>query len=104
MCSLAGEWIGREYLYLCAFVQESTNSASVISKMETTLADGTPVYIVEYYLDSTRGTKRVITSVTITKRKLFIANATLFDSPSEPVPSSLLQATKKIVNSFSVID
>lgn len=57
------------------------------------------MYKVEYHLDSTRGVKRVLIAVTITRNKLFIANATLAEPPSD----ILLQKIRDIIDSFSVV-
>lgn len=57
-----------------ACMQESTLGASIISKSQRQGAAGALLYDIEYDLDSTRGRKRILNTVTIFDSKLYILN------------------------------
>ncbi|KAK9797747.1 hypothetical protein WJX73_005684 [Symbiochloris irregularis] len=54
--------------------KESTKSAIMVSQNQRAGPSGTTMYDFDYIIDSTRGTKRVLNTVTISQRRLFIAN------------------------------
>lgn len=61
------EWLG--------LLQESTLSVELLTSGSRTLDSGVILYDYEYEIESTRGRKRILNSVTIAKSKLYIFNA-----------------------------
>ena len=57
-------------------VQESTKSIDMM-RQEVRSANGTKFYDFDYVIDTTRGTKRVLSYVTIVNKKLYIVNGTI---------------------------
>ena len=56
--------------------QESTKSIDM-TRQEVRDANGTKFYDFDYVIDTTRGTKRVLSYVTIVNKKLYIVNGTI---------------------------
>lgn len=58
-------------------MQESTKSVEVLSESQRTASQsGTLMYDLEYELDSTRGRKRILSTVAVKNKKLYIVNGT----------------------------
>lgn len=55
-------------------VQESTRSVELLRQSTREQQGGVQLYDFEYQLDSTRGLKRILNTVTITAATLFIVN------------------------------
>jgi len=55
--------------------KESTKSAALLSQSQRELPSGATLYDYEYDLDSTRGRKRILNTVTIFNGQLYILNA-----------------------------
>lgn len=58
-------------------LQESTKDVTLISESSRKGKSGTLIYDIEYELDSTRGRKRILSTVGIAKKKLFIVNGNI---------------------------
>ena len=59
----------------CKCLQESTKSVELLNEGQRTGAQsGTLMYDLEYELDSTRGRKRILSTVAIRDKKLYIVN------------------------------
>jgi PsbP len=56
-------------------MQDSTESAEVLSQNTRDVKEGTKLFEIEYELNSTRGRKRIVNAVTIASSKLYIVNA-----------------------------
>ncbi|CAI5461667.1 unnamed protein product [Closterium sp. Yama58-4] len=83
--------------------KESTKSAEILSQRTKELAGGIPLYQIEYALASTRGSKRILTAVTIADRKLYIVNIAVADSESEPVDLTTLGLLRRALDSFALL-
>ncbi|CAI5515422.1 unnamed protein product [Closterium sp. Naga37s-1] len=83
--------------------KESTKSAEILSQRVKELAGGIPLYQIEYALASTRGSKRILTAVTIADRKLYIVNIAVADSESEPVDLATLGMLRRALDSFALL-
>ena len=57
-------------------LQESTTNLNLVHQEERT-AGSTLFYDFDYVIDTTRGTKRILTTVAVSGRKLFIAQGTI---------------------------
>jgi hypothetical protein len=64
----------------------------------------TPLYELEYTLDSSRGKKRILSAVTVASRKLYILNIAYVDSPATPAPTALAAAFQQILTSFDLLN
>jgi len=60
-----------------ALMQESTKDVTLVQESSRKGKSGTLIYDIEYELDSTRGRKRILSSVGIAQKKLFIVNGNL---------------------------
>ena len=58
-------------------VQESTESASMLSTAQRRGTNGTLMYTYDYRIDTTRGRKRIISTVAVAQQKLYILNGTI---------------------------
>ncbi len=58
-------------------MQESTKEVTLVQESSRKGKSGTLIYDIEYELDSTRGRKRILSSVGIAQKKLFIVNGNL---------------------------
>jgi hypothetical protein len=67
-----------------ACTQESTRSAEMLSASRRTGETGTLLYTYDYDLDTTRGRKRIISTVAVAEGKLFILNGTMKCAGAEP--------------------
>ncbi|CAI5535385.1 unnamed protein product [Closterium sp. Naga37s-1] len=83
--------------------KESTKSAEILSQRTKELPGGVPLYQIEYALASTRGSKRILTAVTIADRKLYIVNIAVADSESEPVDLTTLGMLRRALDSFALL-
>lgn len=81
----------------------STNDAQLVRVLERQAQGDTPLYILEYTLDSTRGQKRVLSAVTVASKKLYILNITYVDSPAAPAPAASAEAFEQVLNSFDLL-
>ncbi|KAL0043736.1 hypothetical protein WJX82_003799 [Trebouxia sp. C0006] len=57
--------------------KESTKEVTLVQESSRKGKSGTLIYDIEYELDSTRGRKRILSSVGIAQKKLFIVNGNL---------------------------
>lgn len=57
--------------------QESTEGAEMLSTAQRRGASGTLIYSYDYRIDTTRGRKRIISTVAVAKQKLYILNGTI---------------------------
>ncbi|CAM6125962.1 unnamed protein product [Calypogeia fissa] len=81
----------------------STNDVQIITVLERKVRDNIPLYSLEYTLDTTRGSKRVLTSVTIASYKLYILNIIFADGPVAPASQGLNDALHQVLNSFELL-
>lgn len=85
------------------WLQPSTKDIQVIEVRERKLRGNTPLYALEYTLDTTRGSKRVLTSVTVAAYNLYILNIIFADGPVAPAPQGLNDALHQVLNSFELL-
>lgn len=87
--------------------KESTKTVDLLKQEQVEKgAEGNLYYEFEYSLDSTRGNKRILASVTISQNKLFILNVAAPESAIQSrkdEDSSLLEHLEEVVKSFSVL-
>ncbi|GJP84204.1 hypothetical protein CLOP_g14291 [Closterium sp. NIES-67] len=83
--------------------KESTKSAEILSQRAKELPGGIPLYQIEYSLASTRGSKRILTTVTIADRRLYIVNIAVADSQDEPVDLTTLGMLRRALDSFALL-
>ncbi|KAL3687900.1 hypothetical protein R1sor_014209 [Riccia sorocarpa] len=81
----------------------STKEMQVIRVQERQLSKDTPLYQLEYTLDTSRGSKRVLTAVTVAANKLYILNIVYTDGSKSPAPVAIDDALHKVLNSFNLI-
>ncbi|KAL0022668.1 hypothetical protein WJX79_007653 [Trebouxia sp. C0005] len=67
----------REKLMNTEKQKESTKDVTLVQESSRKGKSGTLIYDIEYELDSTRGRKRILSSVGIAQKKLFIVNGNL---------------------------
>lgn len=90
-------------------LQESTKAASIItSRASEKGPDNTLYYNFEYSLESTRGNKRLLTTVAVSRKQLFILNIALpegfLDAPSTTGgKDTLLEELERVQESFQVL-
>ena len=84
--------------------KESTLSVRMVAQAEGAAgAGGPPLYAYEYELESTRGRKRILSSVAIARRRLFILNATqACDKGSCAGAEGGLEVLRAVAGSFTV--
>ncbi|CAK9196089.1 unnamed protein product [Sphagnum troendelagicum] len=82
----------------------STNDAQLVRVQERQAHGDTPLYELEYTLDSSRGKKRILSAVTVASRKLYILNIAYVDSPATPAPTALAAAFQQILTSFDLLN
>ena len=58
-------------------MQESTERASMLATSARRGSSGTLMYTYDYRIDTTRGKKRIISTVAVARQKLFILNGTI---------------------------
>lgn len=83
--------------------KESTREATLLRSTSREVRGGIPLYTMEYFLDSTRGTKRTLTAVTIASNKLYILNIAYSDSQGNPAPPSLTEPLHQVLESFDLL-
>lgn len=84
-------------------LQPSTNDATLVRVQERQANGNTPLYALEYTLDSSRGKKRILSAVTVASRKLYILNIAYVDSSATPAPPSLAEVFHQVLNSFDLL-
>jgi hypothetical protein len=85
-------------------LQPSTNDTQLVRVMERQAQGNTPLYALEYTLDSSRGKKRILSAVTVASRKLYILNIAYADSPATPAPSAIADVFQQVLNSFDLVN
>ncbi|OAE34224.1 hypothetical protein AXG93_1099s1030 [Marchantia polymorpha subsp. ruderalis] len=81
----------------------STKDMQVIRVQEKQLLKDTPLYTLEYTLDTSRGSKRVLTAVTVSGYKLYILSIVYVDGAKSPAPVDVDDALHKVLNSFELL-
>ncbi|KAG6547815.1 hypothetical protein Mapa_010632 [Marchantia paleacea] len=81
----------------------STKDMQVIRVQEKQLLKDTPLYTLEYTLDTSRGSKRVLTAVTVSAYKLYILSIVYVDGAKSPAPVDVDDALHKVLNSFELL-
>ncbi len=66
----------------CFCPQESTESVELVSSSSRRGEKGTLIYTYDYILDTTRGKKRIVSTVAVAGQKLYIINGTIKCSKS----------------------
>ena len=86
-------------------VQESTKDVSLVQESSRRGKSGTLIYDIEYELDSTRGRKRILSSVGIAQKKLFIVNGNLKCDASgcTETDSKDIAVLRQIASTFDVV-
>lgn len=82
-------------------MQESTISVDLLTSDSLTLASGDTAYSFEYDLNSTRGRKRILNLVTISKARLYIVNGQC-KCAEEGCPQDAVAQLRSIVSSFKL--
>ena len=86
---------------LIVCLQESTRSVSMQSQSQRQNDNGTITYNFDYIIDSTRGTKRVLSTVAIARQKLFIVNGNIkCRSPDCDGSADTVAALQQSLNTF----
>lgn len=81
--------------------KESTRSVSMQSQSQRQNDNGTITYNFDYIIDSTRGTKRVLSTVAIARQKLFIVNGNIkCRSPDCDGSADTVAALQQSLNTF----
>ena len=90
------------FFLLLDILQESTKEAT-LNHLSTRVADNLLYYDFDYTLETTRGNKRVVSTVCINKNKLYIANGQYFcgEACSEENADKLL-LIRNSLQSFAV--
>ncbi|KAG0555023.1 hypothetical protein KC19_12G137500 [Ceratodon purpureus] len=81
----------------------STNDAQLVRVQERLANGDTPLYSLEYTLDSSRGQKKILSAVTVASKKLYILNITYVDSAAAPAPPAMAEAYEQVLNSFDLV-
>lgn len=81
-------------------MQESTISVDLLTSDSLTLTSGDTAYTFEYDLNSTRGRKRILNLVTISKARLYIVNGQC--KCVEACPEDAVEQLRSIVSSFKL--
>ena len=85
-------------------MQESTKGVMLISESSRKGKKGTLIYDIEYELDSTRGRKRILSTVAIAQKKLFIVNGNMKCDPAGCNEDSTdLAVLRQVAGTFDVI-
>lgn len=85
-------------------LQESTKDISLISESSRRGKSGTLIYDIEYELDSTRGRKRILSTVGIAQKKLFIVNGNIkCDASGCNEGSSEIATLRQVASTFDVV-
>lgn len=84
-------------------MQPSTNDAQLVRVQERLANGDTPLYSLEYTLDSSRGQKKILSAVTVASKKLYILNITYVDSAAAPAPPAMAEAYEQVLNSFDLV-
>lgn len=82
-------------------VQESTISVELLTSTSLQLDSGDTAYSFEYDLNSTRGRKRILNLVTISKARLFIVNGQC-KCGEEGCPKDTVAQLRSVVSSFKL--
>ncbi|KAL3161295.1 hypothetical protein ABBQ38_009651 [Trebouxia sp. C0009 RCD-2024] len=84
--------------------KESTKGVMLISESSRNGKTGTLIYDIEYELDSTRGRKRILSTVAIAQKKLFIVNGNMkCDAGGCNEDSNDLALLRQVAGTFDVI-
>lgn len=84
-------------------MQPSTNDAQLVRVQERLAFGDTPLYSLEYNLDSSRGQKKILSAVTVASKKLYILNITYLDSAAAPAPPAMAEVFEQVLNSFDLL-
>lgn len=85
-------------------MQESTKGVTLISESSRKGKSGTLIYDIEYELDSTRGRKRILSTVGIAQKKLFIVNGNMkCDAAGCSESSTDLALLRQAAGTFDVV-
>jgi endo-alpha-1,4-polygalactosaminidase (GH114 family) len=84
-----------------AALQESTLSVDLLDSRSLQLASGDVAYSFEYELDSTRGRKRIMNVVTISKARLYILNGQC-KCESAGCNADVVKDLQRIASSFTL--
>ena len=82
-------------------MQESTISVDLLTSESLTLASGDTAYSFEYDLNSTRGRKRILNLVTISKARLYIVNGQC-KCGEDGCSRDVVEQLRRIVSSFKL--
>lgn len=85
-------------------MQESTKGVLLVHESSRKGKSGTLIYDIEYELDSTRGRKRILSTVGIAQKKLFIVNGNMkCDSVKCNEDSMELALLRQVASTFDVV-
>ena len=85
-------------------MQESTKDVTLVSESSRKGRDGTLIYDIEYELDSTRGRKRILSTVGIAKKKLYIVNGNMkCDASGCSEGSGDIALLRQVASTFDVV-
>ena len=85
-------------------MQESTKGVTLIRESSRKGKSGTLIYDIEYELDSTRGRKRILSTVGIAEKKLFIVNGNMKCDPAGcNEDSTELALLRQVAGTFDVV-
>lgn len=85
-------------------MQESTKDVTLIRESSRKGKSGTLIYDIEYELDSTRGRKRILSTVGIAQKKLFIVNGNMkCDTAGCNEDSTELALLRQVAGTFDVV-
>jgi hypothetical protein len=85
-------------------VQESTIEAQLLHEGTRVGASGTLIYDFDYSINTTRGAKRVLSTVAIADKKLFIVNGTVKCAPGQCASDGdqVVEMLAKVTGSFDI--
>lgn len=83
-------------------MQESTKEVTLLQTVSRQASTGEPVYALEYMLDSTRGSKRLLTAVGVHGRKLYILSISYADSAQNPTSLGFRKSMQNVLDSFDL--
>lgn len=85
-------------------LQESTQSAELLSQGSRVGGSGTQFYEYDYTISTTRGDKRILAAVGVADRKLYIVNGSVkCEGASCKDATPLVQLVKQSVASFDIL-
>jgi hypothetical protein len=84
--------------------QESTLEVQMLREGMRVGPSGTVIYDFDYYINTTRGAKRVLSTVAVADRKLFIVNGTVKCAPGQCSSDDdpVVQLIGRVTQSFDV--